>query len=189
MGLFEYITVASSLILSTSIARLVGVGQIMIYSGGRYWVFTLAFAMVFIFHFLQFWVLWLYNVVADWTLPEFLLFLSMPTLVLVLGMSLSPLAGARPDDWRDFFAARRLQYYWCWIALMISMSASGWVIFELPLLHLQRVNALLAVALSVVGIWLNRDSADKVIVPLNFVNMLVGHMGLVFNASELRGGL
>lgn len=111
MSQFEYISVAVSLVLTFSVARLLG-GVPYRFLGERgYWVHGLWCTLAIVNLATFWWVFWNYRVVETWTLGSFLLVLSYPAICYVGTVILMPTDASRHTGWRaHFFKVRRAMF-------------------------------------------------------------------------------
>jgi hypothetical protein len=108
MTLFEYVSVAFSIVLSLGAATLLRSLPSVFAHGRRYWVHATWVVALLFLHALAWWSLWSYSRVESWTLLTFLLVLLQPAL---LYLNTSVLMGeplGAGESWRDrFFRSRR----------------------------------------------------------------------------------
>ncbi len=95
MTLFEYISIATSLILSFSLARTLTNFAPIFTSENRYWVHSAWVVGLLVNHAILFWDIWLYQRVEVWTLVEFVLLLMGP-IMLLIGAFCQRATGLRP---------------------------------------------------------------------------------------------
>jgi hypothetical protein len=69
--LFEYLSVATSIVLSISAAQLITILRAVLRPGRRYWVHTLWTVLALFGHLVIWWEFWGYRDVASWNLPQF----------------------------------------------------------------------------------------------------------------------
>jgi len=101
MTLFEYISIATSLILSFSLARTLTNFAPIFASEHRYWVHSTWVLGLLVSHAILFWDIWLYQGVEVWTLVEFVLLLMGPIMLFIAASLVVPI-GAVPD-YRIYF--------------------------------------------------------------------------------------
>ena len=134
LSLFEYVTIAFSLIYSFSVMRLVGGISDSLDPGRRYWVHAAHVGFQLVASAVSFWLMWSFREIT-WTLPAFLVVLVGPALFYFNATLLVPEAPAAIASWRvHYFAVRRR--YWvaiCLWALVVAITSSA--LRELPLVH------------------------------------------------------
>jgi len=97
MTLFEYLSVAVSIVLSLSAAQLLSSIRAVLKSERRYWVHTIWIAIALCIHVVLWWEFWEYRDVGDWTLAKFVLVLVNPGLLFVASNALAtPDSGTSP---------------------------------------------------------------------------------------------
>ena len=179
MTLFEYISIAASLILSFSLAQALSNLTPIFARQRRYWVHSAWVVGLLIYHATLFWQLWLYQGVATWTLIEFLLFLLGPIALLISVSLLIPRQIA--DDYRVFFEQNRTLFYGVLIVMQLQPIPLIFLAFDLPLSFQPIfISNLVFVAAVVVGLVSARPLVDKVLVSF----FLVGIIGGLFTLND-----
>jgi len=105
--LFEYLSVATSIVLSLSVAQVLGNIRAVFDSGTRYWVHALWTVLVLILHLIVWWAFWAYREVESWNIATFALVLLNPGILFVAS---NTLVNREPnvESWTEhFFAIRR----------------------------------------------------------------------------------
>ncbi len=162
MTLFEYISIATSLILSFSLARtLTNIAPIFA-TEHRYWVHSAWVLGLLVSHANLFWQIWLYQGVEVWTLVEFLLLLMGP-IMLLIGASLLVPVGAVPD-YRIYFESKRVPFYSVLIVLHVQPIPLAYLLFDMPIIHPLLLSQLIFVSAAVVGLVGRKRSIDMVLV-------------------------
>jgi hypothetical protein len=132
MTLSEYLSVATSLILSFSLARTLTNLAPIIAAGRRYWVHSGWVLALLVYHATLFWQLWLYQSVGDWTLLKFVVLLLGP-IMLLIGVSLLVPIETVPD-FRAYFESMRGPFYSILIVMqlqpMIAFPEKGVALFS-----------------------------------------------------------
>ena len=109
MTLFEYLSVATSIVLSLSAAQLLSKLRSVLDSGRRYWVHALWTFVLLILHLNIWWEFWGYREVVDWNFAKFTLMLLNPGILFVCSNILVVLESDPNKAWEDhFFDVRRL---------------------------------------------------------------------------------
>ncbi len=128
MTLFEYIAIATSLILSFSLARTLTNFAPIFASEHRYWVHSAWVLGLLLNHASLFWGIWLYQGAEAWTLVEFVLLLMGPIMMLI-GASLLVPVGVVPD-YRIYFESIRGPFYFVLIAISIQPIPLPYLLFD-----------------------------------------------------------
>jgi hypothetical protein len=111
MALFEYITVAVSIVLSLSIVRSLEAFGDVLRPDRRYAVHTTWFALKAFQPALLWWSIWRLHDVETWNFVAFLLCLASPAF---LFLQVNTLVGRHPEtveDWRKHFYANRARFF------------------------------------------------------------------------------
>ncbi len=162
MTLFEYISIATSLILSFSLARtLTNIAPIFA-SEHRYWVHIVWVLGLLVSHANMFWGIWLYQGAEVWTLVEFLLLLMGP-IMLLIGASLLVPVGAVPD-YRIYFESIRVPFYSVLIVLHVQPIPLAYLLFDIPFIHPLLLSNLIFASAAVVGLVGRKRPIDMVLV-------------------------
>ena len=162
MTLFEYISIATSLILSFSLARTLTNLAPIFASEHRYWVHS-AWVLILLFtHANLFWGIWLYKDVEAWTLVEFVILLIGPFMLLIGASLLVPIAA--PPDYRIYFESIRTPFYALLIVGSVQEVSLQYLVLDLPIIHPLRLSNLIIISAFVVGIVGRNRSIDLVLV-------------------------
>ena len=148
MTLFEYISVALSVVLSLSAAQVLGNIRHVFDPARRDWVHGLWTVHVLVLHVVVWWSGWALRH-ASWNLGYFSLLLSAPGLLYVAANALVP-----PDQTvslRELFLARRRLFFAARGLLVLVSFAASHLLLGIPLLAPPRLVGLLFLAICVVG--------------------------------------
>ena len=176
--LFEYISIATSLILSFSLARTLSNLAPVFTTGRRYWVHGLWVLGLLTYHVTLFWQLWLYGAVDSWTLAEFVLLLLGPV-TLLIGVSLlvptDPVA-----SYRAHFEAIRVPFYGVLVAMQLQPIPLFYWAFDVPFaVHGLFIGNLVFAGIGLVGLIARNARVDGVLVCLFVLGVVSG--SLAFN--------
>lgn len=152
MTIFEYIVIAYALLFTAAAMRLIGGLSSALDPEKRYpihyaFVFVTLLGIVF-----SFWNFYGLHVVS-WTLPKFLVALSMPGLLYYMASVLIP---ENPNDvasWREYYYSVRVRYFAglvCWVIIAATMA---YVFLGLPLMHPARIGHAAGLALGLTGLF------------------------------------
>jgi len=185
MTLFEYISIATTLILSFSLARtLTNIAPTFV-SSHRYWVHSLWVLGLLVSHASVFWQLWLYQGVEAWTLLGFVLLLMGPILLLIGASLLVPVEPA--PDYRIHFESIRVPFYLVLIALHLQPIPLTYLLFDIPLLNLLLLSNLVIASVAMIGLIARKPPVDMGLVCFWFL-ALIGGM-IANNDHEVTRGL
>jgi hypothetical protein len=162
MTLFEYISIATSLILSFSLARTLTNIAPVFASERRYWVHCAWVLAILATHAHLFWQIWLYQGVEVWTLVRFVLLLMGP-ITLLIGATLLVPVGAVPD-YRIYFESMRGPFYSVLIAISVQAIPLPYLLFDMPFNHPLILSQLVFASAAVVGLVGRKRSIDMVLV-------------------------
>lgn len=186
MTLFEYVTVAVSIVLSLGLVRLLDGLRLAVARARRYWVHALWVIIKLLNHILFWWALWNYREGVDWDLLSFAWVLLPPALLYLQATALVTRAPQEVPDWRAHFYEIRRWFFTINALLLIVTAAGSWLIGEVPLLHpLRAVQGVLFVA-SVGGVVSSSPRAHVFIVLLSLVFVALGFGSVLFQADALR---
>ena len=108
MTLFEYLSVAISVVLSLSAAQLLANLRAVFDPQRRYWVHALWVVLMLFIHVIYWWGFWAYRDVESWNLASFCLVLLNPGLLFVCSNALVLSQGSDQPSWEQhFFSVRR----------------------------------------------------------------------------------
>ena len=178
MTLFEYITVAISLVLALSVARTVDGLRSSLASGRRYWIHA-AWVVVKLTNPMTFWWgIWRFRDSPAWDFPAFMLVLAWPV---VLYLQVSSLVTRQPElvsDWRSHFYQQRKWFFGANLCLnlttvVLSLALGGNLTGD-PLVWLPRLAVL---GLSAAGFATANERAHGFIVISIIITVVVGYWG------------
>jgi hypothetical protein len=150
MSLFEYLSIAFSLVLSFSVLRLLSGLPYAVRAERRYWVHLAFLCMQLLQTAITFWIHWSYRD-ASWNLPKFLLSLSGPAIGLYLACALIPENPSEIASWREHYFSVRRAYFGGIILWVLVVFASSTAIAGLPLVHPGRIGQVATLAVGVTG--------------------------------------
>ena len=151
MTIFEYLSVAISIVLSLAIVRLLNGLSYLMESPKRYWVHAAWVILIAIGIPLIWWNMWALRQVEDWIFPLFALLLLTPITVYFAAATLIPDAPATVESWRSHFFQVRRRLCITMILLVISIMMNAVVVLKAPFLHPLRVFEGAMVVLLLVG--------------------------------------
>jgi NO-binding membrane sensor protein with MHYT domain len=155
MTLFEYLTIAFSLIFSFSAMRLLSGLPYAIRPEARYWV-HLAFILIHLGGTaFNFWNYWKFHD-ADWTLPKFLVALGPPAAVYFIACSLVPENPSAVTSWRNHYYSVRQSFFLGLIVWALAVTAMVTFVTGLPWLHPLRVGQAILLLYGAVGMLVNK---------------------------------
>ncbi len=172
MTLFEYISIATSLVLSFSLARTLTNFAPIFASENRYWVHSAWAVGLLVNHAILFWDIWLYQGVEVWTLVEFVLLLLGPIMLLIAASLVVPVAAV--PDYRIYFESIRGPFYSVLIVGSVQPIPLAYLLFDIPFIHPLLLSNLIFAAAAVVGLVGRKRSIDMVLVCFMILGVISG---------------
>ncbi len=185
MTLFEYISIATSLILSFSLARtLTNIAPIFA-TERRYWVHSAWVLALLVSHAGMFWTIWLYQDAEAWTLVEFVIVLMGPIMLLIGASLLVPVVAV--PDYRVYFESIRVPVYSVLIVLSVKPIPLLYLLSDIPLIHPLHLSSLIFASAAVVGLVGRKRSIDMVLACFWILGVIGGLY--MFNDHEVTRAL
>ena len=150
MTLFEYLAIATSLLLSFSVMRLVGGLPHVSQRGRRYWVHISFVCVQFLLTLVIFWVFWSFRGVV-WNFPKFLLLLAYPMLIYFNACALIPENASAIESWHDYYYSIRRRYFLGQIFYILVVAGGATLLLDMPWFHPARLGQAAGLLASVVG--------------------------------------
>jgi hypothetical protein len=187
MTLFEYISVAFSIVLSLGVATLLGALRRVFAPGQRYWVHATWVVIVLFMQAIAWWSLWSFSTVESWTILTFLLVLLQPGVLFLLA---SLLIGDEPrtESWHGYYFRVRRWFFSALAVYFVATIGGSWQVLDIELTHPARLFGTLHIALSVAGIATANERIHAVLVVL-FGLWLLGAAGVVFLGPSRWGAV
>jgi hypothetical protein len=132
MTLFEFLSVAISIVLALSASQLLTNLREVFDPSRRYWVHALWVVHLLLIHILTWWSLWAYRDVQPWNLATFAVVLLPPGILFVCSSTLVPSYTSSVTSWEDhFFAVRR--WFFATRGLFIVLAGyRTWLLLDKP---------------------------------------------------------
>lgn len=162
MTLFEYLSIATSLLLSFSLARALSNVAPIFQSQNRYWVHSLWVVVHLMAHLTLFWMIWINHIVVEWTLVHFVLVLIPPTCLLI-GASLLVPSGP-VSSYQAHFDAIKVPFYVLTLIMLVVTNANAAFLWQTPMMTVERFVPFTFALVIVVAILVRHTSVDKVLV-------------------------
>jgi hypothetical protein len=106
MSIFEFLTVAISIVLALGLSLLISSIPHVFDPKKRDWLHSLFFLILVFAHIVVWWRVWMLNAVSSWNIIQFTILLGSP---LSLYLAATALVSSAPDqvsDWRAYFSER-----------------------------------------------------------------------------------
>jgi hypothetical protein len=121
MTQFEFISVAASIVLALSAARLLGAFPHLLAPSRGYWVHALWAVSLLAIHLGFWWAIWTYREVDPWTFRGFAAVMLTPALLFMTVSTLVSDSPAAIESWRTHFYARHRIFFSLYTATFLSI--------------------------------------------------------------------
>ena len=156
MTQFEYLAAAVSVVLSLGAIRLIDGIPHAFARDRRYWPHAIWVLNILGLHVQTWWIFWDFNVIREWTYPEFLLALACPGLLYALARTATTTSPETVRSWRDHFWEIRVRLFVLATCVIVSLGLLGWLGLGIPLVHpLRIVQGSIAVCFVAGALWAN----------------------------------
>jgi len=135
MTLFEFLTVALSIVLALSAGQLLTNIREVFDPNRRYWIHTLWVIHLLVTHVIIWWSFWAYRDVESWNLATFSVALLPPGILLVCTSTLVPTYASTVASWEAHFFEVRRWFLAARSLLMISAGFRTWLLLDTPVLE------------------------------------------------------
>ena len=150
MTLFEYISVAVSLVLSLSLVRLLNGLSVTLFSERRYWVHSLWLIEIVLLAALAWWNLWGYQN-AEWNFFSFLLVLAVPGSLYLVSAALVPENPGQIDSWEAYFFSARRRFFFALAGFFLVVATATSILLGRTFLSPPRIAQTIGGAMALVG--------------------------------------
>jgi hypothetical protein len=182
---FEFISVAVSIVLALSAARLLAALPHVLAPGRRYWIHALWSLALLFAHMDFWWSIWIYREIDPWTFTGFAVVMLTPALLFLTVSSLVSDSPTTIASWRTHFYASHRVFFSLYLATISSVplrqlivlgDASGAYVEGLPALLVALM--FVGLAIPVIGIVTTNERAHAFLV-------LFSAAGVFFNLERL----
>jgi len=180
LTLFEFVSVAFSLILSFSVVRLLGGASDAFAVGRRYWIHCSWVCLQIVVACGAWWVLWSYRT-AEWNFLLFLLILASPSLLYFQASALIPSDPSTVDSWKDHYFRSRRRFFGAGVLSLVLVGVQSYVFLDFPLVHPRRALNLLVIAALLAAAVSRRESVHRIVVAAFAIAMILLFSVFVFN--------
>mgnify|MGYP001415316145 CR=1 FL=1 len=178
MTLFEYVSVAVSIVLSFGVVRLLDGLRAAALPERRYWVHFLWILTKLLNHALYWWGLWFAGDVTSWNFLAFLWVLLFPGMLYLQSTALVTTSPGDVQSWREHFFEIRGWFFGINIMLATHGAISSSLLLGLPLLGLSTLPYVWMIVLNVLGARSASPRLHEVIAVLALLTQFLGY-GLV----------
>ena len=172
MTLFEYLSVAVSIVLSLSAAQILVNLRAVFDPARRYWVHTLWVVITLFVHLLIWWGFWAYRVVDSWNLATFSLVMLNPGILFVASSTLVPNGSKLDMSWEQHFFAVRRAFFVTIGLIPAGAVLRDWILFDTPVVTWDHLPELFMTAIYIVG-WASANRRVQALLVLAGVVVLV----------------
>lgn len=151
MTLFEYLSVAVSIVLGLAAARLLDALPHVLAKDRRYWVHATITCVCLANLGNSWWALWSLHAVSEWTSTWFFLVLGISGLHYTIAALLSSSAASNVGSWWEHYWEIRTRLYSLAIFWMALISLQNWILFDVSWRHPTRLVELGGIVLYVAG--------------------------------------
>ena len=185
MTLFEFLSVAISIVLALSAAQLLGNLREVFAAPRRYWVHALWVVHLLLVHVIAWWGLWAYRDLESWNLGLFALFLLIPGLIFVCSNALVLPRQGDVTSWEQHFFSVRKWFFAARGLIGVVSGLRSWFLLGIPLLDPWRLPSLLMLMLCVVGFLSTSRRVHGVLVVIGVIRLIFGTGYLWFQPGVL----
>lgn len=119
MTIFEYLTVAVSIVLGLGLSKLVSSVPFVFASNKRDWLHILSFIFLIIAHIIVWWNIWLLNGISDWNIFQFAIIMGSPLSLYLAATAIVSADPSQVSDWKQHFASHS---HWMFSALAAALA-------------------------------------------------------------------
>ncbi len=185
MTLFEYLSVAISVILSLSAAQLFTNLRSVFDPSRRYWIHAVYVAQMLFLHLMNWWGFWGYRQLESWNLGSFSLVLLAPALMFVCSSALVAAPELPGNSWEQHFERIRKWFFVLRILLLVQALTREWLLLDRAALGLSRLGETTLMLLFITGIVSANRHVQATIAIVSSILIFVGLASMRFQASAL----
>jgi len=150
---FEFISVAVSIVLALSAARLLAALPHVLAPGRRYWIHALWSLALLFAHMDFWWAIWIYREIDPWTFTGFAVVMLAPALMFLTVSSLVSDSPTTIASWRTHFYGRHRVFFSLYLATICTIPLRQLILLgDASLPHVEGLPALPVAALMFVGL-------------------------------------
>jgi hypothetical protein len=172
VSLFEYLAIAFSLVISTSVMRIADGLSDSARGTERCWVYRGQLGVALAANVAAFWNFWSFHE-ADWTFPRFVLAVSGPVALYFGTATLVPSDRDDVSSWKEHSRAVRGRFYRSLCAYAVLIAATTTVLVDMPLDHPARGSELITFLLGLVGATSKNERTHQALVVIALLFAIV----------------
>ena len=173
MTLFEYVSVAVSILLALGMVHILSRIKDVVDRGRIYWVHTAHVGIILVLHPIYWWIFWGFRDVS-WNFPLFLLALVGPSLICVMATSVVPRETSAVSSWRIHHFEIHRSLFPLYAVLLLVMSTQGWLHRGVSFLDPSRIPLGLFFIGAIVGTFSGREQVHAAVVIVMIAISVVG---------------
>lgn len=151
MTTFEYLAGAHTLILSFAMVRILSSVPHAVRPERRYWVHVSWLSVSIALCLFAFWTFLSYREV-EWTLPQFIAFLTVPALIYVYSSLVAPTDPTVIESWQDYFFGVRIPLF-ATAALVVGVGiCNSYIFMDVQLFDPVNITSYLALVIFAIGL-------------------------------------
>jgi hypothetical protein len=185
MTLFEYVTVAVSIVLSFGVVRLLDGLRAAALPQRRYWVHFLWIPTKLLNHALYWWGLWSLHEAVSWNFALFLWILLFPATLYLQSTALVTTSPTEVASWRDHFYGIRTWFLSINLLLLFHYFIDTWLLLGVPVLHPSRLPLVAMIILNVFGVASDNPRLHAVIAVIALLAQILGFGVVLFQPGAL----
>jgi len=170
---FEYLSIATSIVMALGLARLLnGLSTIARHRNG-YWVHIMWTVHLSLTHLMFWWIFWSYRQ-AEWSLSNFVLAFGALCALYFQATSLVPDDAGAVRDWKAYYDAERRPYFAAMMAYVLILAFNSILTRETPFVHPERVIQGLLFSIALLGFLCRRDRVQEALVLISIALIFIG---------------
>lgn len=176
MTLFEYLTVAISIVLALGATHLLANLRSVFDRRRRHWVHVLFVIFVLGLYPNLWWSFWDFSNGANWSIYTFLYSLLGPGLLYMMATTLIPIKDTGLTAWIDHFLEIRSWFYILNLLYITWAYFTTVLLLDAPIFHSYRLIQLAAFLAALAGLTLAREAVDKVVIVVFFAVLAIANI-------------
>ena len=183
MTLFEFVTVAVSIVLSFGIVRLLDGLRPTFDESRRYWVHAIWVVITLNAHVLTWWTQWSLARDVEWNYGRFLWLLVGPGILYLMSTALVTDAPRAVPSWRDHYFEIRRWFFGAAALLNLNVHLTSYFLYGRPLLTTESLAGASILGITLLGFWSSNPRHHGMIAVVYLTLQLAGLGWLVFSPT------
>ena len=104
MSIFEFLTVAISIVLALGLSLLISSIPHVFDAKKRDWLHALVFLLLVFAHIVVWWRVWILNSVSSWNIVQFMILIGSPLSLYLAASALVSSTPGQVSDWKTYFS-------------------------------------------------------------------------------------